>query len=102
MSGSRILGCLLVLACADPAVADETPVKSTVQSIGLFKNGFAVVRRTLTVPGAGTYRIDDVPTPVHGTFFIESPAMVTATVTMREFDVPADDVAGVNLQGDLA
>jgi hypothetical protein len=102
MSGSRMLGCLLVLVCAGPAVADETPIQSTIQSIGLFKNGLAVVRRTLTVPGAGTYRIEDVPTPVHGTFFIESAATVTATVTMREFDVSADDVAGANLQGDLA
>ena len=102
MSGSRMLGCLLVLVCAGSAVADETPVKSTIQSIGLFKNGLAVVRRTLTVPGPGTYRIEDVPTPVHGTFFIESAATVTATVTMREVDVPADDTAGANLQGDLA
>lgn len=29
MSGSRMLGCLLVLVCAGPAVADETPVKSS-------------------------------------------------------------------------
>ena len=55
------------------------PASSTIQSIGLFKNGLAVVRRNVAVPGPGVYRIEDVPAPMHGTFFIESAATVTAT-----------------------
>ena len=41
---------------------------SRITSVGLFKNGLAVVKRTVKLPGPGTYRIDDVPQPVHGTF----------------------------------
>jgi hypothetical protein len=52
--------------------AEEIPVKSRLVSLGLFKNGLAVVRKAVSIPGPGTYRIDDVPEPVHGTFWIES------------------------------
>ncbi len=36
------------------AAGDETPLASRIVSLGLFKNGLAVVRRTATVPTSGT------------------------------------------------
>ena len=46
------------------AAADEKPLSTRMVSVGLFKNGLAVVRRTATVPGSGTYRVVDVPAPI--------------------------------------
>jgi hypothetical protein len=64
--------------------AEETLVKSQIVSIGLFKNGLAVVRRTVPIQGTGVYRLEDVPNPVHGTFWIESQnAKVVTRVTSR-------------------
>lgn len=68
--------------------ADEQSVSSSVESVGLFKNGLALVSRTIELPGAGSFRIDDMPTPVHGTFFIESSTKITARSTMQLVDVP--------------
>lgn len=100
---SRLLVCLLLAGTgAAPAFAQETAVNVPIQSIGLFKNGLAVVRRHVTVPGPGVYRIENVPAPVHGTFFVESAATVSATVTTREVEIPADDVEGLDLQRALA
>jgi hypothetical protein len=68
--------------------ADDQSVKSNVESVGLFKNGLALVSRTIELPGPGSFRIDDMPTPVHGTFFIESSTKITARSTMQLVDVP--------------
>ncbi len=35
---------------------EETPFKSQIVGVGLFKNGLAFVKRQATVPGPGTYR----------------------------------------------
>jgi len=37
-------------------------------TVGLFKNGLAVIKREVTLGKAGTYVLDDVPEPVHGTY----------------------------------
>jgi hypothetical protein len=70
------------------AYSDELPLKSPIESIALFKNGLAVVRRTADIPGPGVYRIDDVIEPVHGTLWIEGDMPVDAQVTMRDVDAP--------------
>jgi len=92
----------LMLATASAANAAETEVKSRVTSVGLFKNGLAVVNRTVSVPASGTYRIEDVPEPVHGTFWIESDAKVVTRLTRRLVEVPADKSVATDLQADLA
>jgi hypothetical protein len=91
------------LACNLPTLlAEEVAAKSRIVSVGLFKNGLAVVRRELTVNGPGTYRLDDAPDPVHGTFWVESNAPVETLVKMREVEVPDTVPGSLNLQEDLA
>jgi hypothetical protein len=75
--------CLLLLLSL-PSLAEEKPVTSRIASVGLFKNGLAVVRREVDLPGPGVYRLDDVPEPVHGTFWVESDAVVRVRSTVRE------------------
>src|SRR6478735_6835683 len=87
---------------ASPALADDTPIKSKIVAVDLFKNGLAIVKREAVLGKPGTYAIDDVPTPVHGTFYIDSTGTVDATVKMRDVEVPASDVPPGGLQDDLA
>ncbi|MBI3409803.1 MAG: DUF4139 domain-containing protein [Planctomycetes bacterium] len=81
--------------------AQEQPAKSKIVSVGLFKNGLAIVKREIEVPGPGTYRLDDVPEPVHGTWWIDSPGVETS-VEMRESEVADDAAPAGNLQEELA
>lgn len=88
---------------ATPALAADTPVKSKIVAVDLFKNGLAIVKREVTLGKAGTYSIDDVPQPVHGTFWIDSTGgTVDTVVKMRDVEVPAAEVPPGNLQDDLA
>ena len=97
---------LLLLAAlmlpAAPASAADTPVTSKIVGVDLFKNGLAIVKREATLGKPGTYAIDDVPTPVHGTFWIDSAGAVEASVRLRDVEVPATEVAPGSLQDDLA
>ena len=97
---SRWMAVCVCLVSSVMALADEV-VKAPVQSAGLFKNGLALVRRTTVLKGPGVFRVEDLPTPVHGTFWIESPVPVTATAGMRLVEMPAAD-GPVDLQDDLA
>ena len=101
----NFLGTLLPLLCllnTAHARADETAAKSRIVAVGLFKNGLAVIKREVTLGKAGTYVLDDVPEPVHGTYWIESVAPVESSVEMREVEVPVNELAPGNLQEDLA
>jgi len=89
---------LLILA---PAGADEQSVDSRITSIGLFKNGLAVVKRRVEVPMPGTYRVDDVPVPVHGTFWIESDAEIIARLTERMVEAPVGQSPTADFQEEL-
>ena len=70
---------------------DEIPAKSKVVTVDLFKNGLAVVRREATLGKAGTYVLDDVPEPVHGTYWVQSSVPVETLVRTREVEVPAEE-----------
>ncbi len=99
--------CITLLAFSNRLSARQTgtsppSVSSRITSIGLFKNGLAVVRREVTLPADGVYEIADVPQPAHGTFWVESSAVIQTRMTTREFEVPMRTTAGVNLQDDLA
>jgi hypothetical protein len=93
---------VVLLLLSGSLQAEEPPVKSRIVSVGLFKNGLAVVHRAVTVDGPGTYRLDDVPEPVHGTYWVESSAQVETQVKMREVEVPAGISGDVDLQKELA
>ena len=54
------------------AAAEETIVQPKIESVGLFKNGLAVVRAVFPVSGPGSCRWDKVPRVIHGSFWIES------------------------------
>jgi hypothetical protein len=92
----------LVLVVAGPAPAQEAVAKSKIVSVGLFKNGLAVVKREVLIDKAGVFRLDAAPEPVHGTFWIEANGTVEASVKMRDVEVPLHAEGGIRLQHDLA
>jgi len=90
---------IVLLITASLAQAGETAVESRILSVGMFKNGLALVKRSVSVPAPGAYAVSDVPDPVHGTFWIESDAKVETRVTTREVEEPG---RGENLHEELA
>lgn len=94
---------LLGAGCVTAAqAATEQPVASRIASADLFKNGLAVVRRTVTLPGPGTYQLADVPTPVHGTFWVRADTPIEARVVTRDRDTDLAGLTPDTLQQDLA
>jgi len=99
----RSLCCILtLLAVASPALAQETIAKSKIVSLGIFKNGLVVVKREVQIAKDGTYRLDALPEPVHGSFWVESNARVDVSVKMRDVETPVHVEGQVRLQHDLA
>lgn len=91
----------LTAALASTLYGAEIPAESRIASVGLFKNGLAVIKRTIAIPAAGTYRLDHVPQPVHGTFWIESNARTETRATTREVEVTEPAARSVDLQRGL-
>ena len=101
----RTLPCLIVLAAsaALAPAAEETAVTPQLESIGLFKNGLAVVRASFPVSGPGRYRWDKVPRVVHGSFWMESDGIVSVLSTTRMIEeTPETESPTGRLQSDLA
>jgi hypothetical protein len=92
----------LAIVSSPAAAADEKPITSRIVSVGLFKNGLAVVRRQVVVPSPGTYRLDDVLRPVHGTYWVDGDGTAETRVEQREVDVPVNADPSGNLQEELA
>jgi hypothetical protein len=69
---------VLLLAGFSISMAAETRIQPQIESVGLFKNGVAVVRAAFTVPGPGSYCWENIPQTIHGTFEV-SGASVRAT-----------------------
>lgn len=80
------------------ASGQESTAKSRIVSVGVFKNGLALVEQEVQVPGEGTYRLDVAPNPVHGTFWIKSNCRVESALKVLDFEAPR--VSGA-LQDDL-
>lgn len=95
-----LLGLEVVWASQPPE--GEKPATSKVISVALFKNGLAVVKRHVTLDAPGTYRLTDVPDPVHGTFWIESNGAIEARVENRDSKAETPSPLGQNLQDELA
>jgi len=93
---------LALLSPSTPARAEDTTVKSRITGVDLFKNGLVIVKREVTLGKPGTYVLDDVPSPVHGTFWIETPGPIEASVKTRDVAVPVGEAGPVDLQQDLA
>ncbi|MFO7906292.1 MAG: hypothetical protein R6U98_26780 [Pirellulaceae bacterium] len=105
METTRLALTVTVLAAVTATIApaaEERTVESRIVSVGLFKNGLAIVKREVPIGATGTYCVRDVPVPVHGTFWIESDAVVQTRLTTRMVDTPVSEDYGANLQADLA
>lgn len=86
------------LAEASPA---ETQVKGRVESVDLFKNGLAIVRLEVPITGPGTFRLSQIPEPVHGTFLVQSSGSVEARIERRRVPVEHASPPGSRLQDEL-
>lgn len=103
MQTARLLILVIgVLLSVSPLHAAETTVSSTVRSVGLFKNGVVVVQEEIDVPGSGRFLLKQVPVSIHGTFFLESNAVVETRVTQRDVTEPLDDGQPLDFQKDFA
>jgi hypothetical protein len=100
----RATAAVVALACLAAGVvrAEPVDVEAPIVSVGLFKNGLAVVRRTMELPGEGTYRLRGIPEVVHGTFWIESDAPLDVLSTTEDvpYEVPVPVALGA--EGGLA
>ncbi len=96
----------LIVLAASAALAtasEETAVTPQIESVGLFKNGLAVVRASFPVSGPGRYRWDKVPRVVHGSFWMESDGIVSVLSTTRMIEeTPETESPTGQLQRDLA
>jgi len=81
--------------------AEEPQLKSRYVSLGLFKNGLAFVKKAVAVPGPGTYRLDEIPEPVHGTLWIESAISVDARMTSQLVSTSTRVEGGSDIQKEL-
>jgi hypothetical protein len=82
-------GLVALILAATAATAEPEPVmERRAVSAGLFKNGLAVMTEEIVVPGAGMYRLDDPPIPLHGTWWVVSDASVETTAIETEVEVP--------------
>lgn len=66
----------------------EAAPPARIDSVGLFKNGLAVVRLAAEIPASGRLEIPTLPEPVHGTFWIESDEPVSARMVGTPVDAP--------------
>ncbi len=96
----KIMFAVLVLS-SFALQAQERTTTDKIDSISLFKNGLGVVTRSVNVDGAGDYLVENVPVPVHGTFWIESDPDVVTRSTTRLVTGPIRGTTTVDLQKDL-
>jgi hypothetical protein len=97
-----IVALAATLAADGRLAAQETAVKSRILSVGLFKNGLALVKRQVSIEGPGTYRLDDALEPVHGTYWVECDVPVESLVKVREVETANPLPGNVHLQDELA
>ncbi len=103
MNMQTLLRCTIsILLLSSTVVAQEIPVEAPIQSVGLFKNGLAVVDRAFEVKGVGTYVLSELPEAVHGTFHVECAAPFRLRVRVRDVEVEANSVSPSQPQADLA
>ena len=77
-------------------------VVGKIASLGVFKNGIAVVEERFEVPGPGRYATSTPPSPLHGTFFIESDGVVETTSTVDDVEIPISEAAEIDWTQDFS
>lgn len=78
------------------------PVVGKIASLGVFKNGIAVVEERFEVPGPGRYATSTPPSPLHGTFFIESDGVVETTSTVDDVEIPISEASEIDWTQDFS
>ena len=94
---------MIVILCVGCALAGTAwpqaqELECRIASVGMFKNGLAVITRTVDAPGPGVYIVTNPPEPIHGTFWLESDAAVEARMTTRyrvQAELPTDMLRSV-------
>ncbi|HET6205076.1 MAG TPA: hypothetical protein VFI25_19970 [Planctomycetota bacterium] len=96
---------LAAAACAGAPVrqgkdAPEAVVETRVRSVALFKNGLGFVRREGPLPGKpGPIRLERLPVPVHGTFWVAAdPARAALGPCLARRDEIEERVPALNLE----
>lgn len=93
---------LLLFASSSLAFGEKT-VTPTIDSVGMFKNGLAVVRASFPINGPGEYCWEKVPNVVHGSLWVESDGKVVIQSTTRMVEETDEaERPGGSLQKDLA
>jgi len=59
-------------------------VDSKINEATLFKNGIAVIKRSISFPKSGIYYISNPPHCIHGTFWVEQNEKVEVKLTFIE------------------
>lgn len=96
-----LIGMLCIIGLIPQVLAQETIVTRSIKSVGLFKNGVLAVQEEIQIPGSGEFILENVPEAVHGTFFLESDAVVETTVSTRNVKKPLNQNVGLDIQKDF-
>lgn len=97
----RLVAVVVGLLCSVPYAWASEVVEAPIRTVSMFKNGLAVITREIEVDGPGIYVLEHAPTAVHGTFWVESDAVLTTRTISRRVEVPLDPSAGQNLREEL-
>ncbi|MBQ7815270.1 MAG: hypothetical protein IJ387_12360, partial [Thermoguttaceae bacterium] len=84
------------------APSRPVPIVGKIASLGVFKNGIAVVEERFEVPGPGRYATSTPPSPLHGTFFIESDGVVETTSTVDDVEIPISEAMEIDWTQDFS
>ena len=79
---------LIVLVVASVTAGAQDALQPTVDEVALFKNGLGFALRHVEVPGAGEFVIDDLPVPLHGSFWIVPDSKETELLEAIAFSQP--------------
>ena len=83
------------------SASQPAPLVGKIESLGAFKNGVCVVEQRFDVPSSGRYSADFPPSPLHGAFFIQSDAVVSATTANVETSIPISEAGALDWTKDF-
>lgn len=69
---------------------EPTPLAAPITSASLFKNGLAVIRRTVQVPGEGTFTLASCGQPIHGAWAVDGPAGLVVRTGISTVEEPGE------------
>ncbi|MBP5620669.1 MAG: hypothetical protein J6X44_01510 [Thermoguttaceae bacterium] len=100
-SAVALVAALASIPCFAQNASEPTPLSGKIESIGVFKNGIAVVRERFDAPGVGRYATEAPRSAIHGSFFVQSYAVVDATSTNLETAVDLSEVESIDWTKDF-